>query len=92
MELDEARQPEGYRRDKVNDGHSRVFRPIKGETPLYTSSFVSGGATPFITKSPRPKGGVISAISRLIRDIVPNQTRSKFRAPTIGMNIGWSEG
>ena len=62
---------------------------INGITDLYMSIMVIPlGATPFITKRHRPKGGVVIPICILINVSKPNQIGSKPRARTIGMNIG----
>lgn len=58
----------------------------KGSPALYISPIVvSGEATPFITKSTKPKGGVVVAISMLISMMVPNQSGLKPRLLTIGI-------
>ena len=65
------------------------FNPIKGEAAWNMSvMLVPGGATPFITKRFKPKGGVIPAVSILIRKITANQTGSKPRVRITGTNIG----
>lgn len=47
-----------------------------------------GGATPFMTNSSIPNGGVINPASKLISMNTPNQTGSKTRSFTMGMKIG----
>ena len=46
------------------------------------------GATPFITKSKSPKGGVVKLISRASSMISPNQIGSKFSVTASGKKIG----
>ena len=49
---------------------------------------VSGGATPFMTNSKRPKGGVVKPISSRISISTPNQTRSMPASWARGMKNG----
>lgn len=49
---------------------------------------VSVGTMPFITNKSIPNGGVVSPISKVRRNIIPNHTGSIPTAITIGINMG----
>ena len=49
---------------------------------------VPSGATPFMTKSSMPTGGVTDDISMFGNTKTPHQTGSMPKALTIGMNMG----
>jgi hypothetical protein len=50
--------------------------------------FVSSGATPFMTKSAIPNGGVIDPVSMLIRYMTPNHTGLDPKTWIMGIKIG----
>ena len=60
----------------------------KGHTPLKIVVNGTSGTAPFMTKTFRPTGGVISPTSSTITMMTPNQSGLKFMALMIGNRMG----
>ena len=59
-----------------------------GHTPLKIVVNGTSGTAPFMTKTFRPTGGVISPTSRTITMMTPNQSGLKFMALMMGNRMG----